>query len=102
MKTSLPSLLVLLAVFAAGPTLAQEATLREVSEPQIKRTVIEDDQVRIEELKVRGQTQRIVVRPKSGAPAYEIVPADSGREIATGRPGSRGNVGQRQWHVLSF
>ncbi len=102
MKTSLPQLLVLLAVLAAGPASAQEATPREVSEPRILRTVIEDDQVRIEELKVRGQTQRIVVRPKSGAPEYEVVPADSGRDIATGRPGSRGNVGQRLWHVLSF
>jgi hypothetical protein len=43
------------------------------NEPKVQRIVVEDDAVRIDELRVRGQPQRIVVRPKlTGAPAYEI------------------------------
>jgi hypothetical protein len=35
-------------------------------EPAVQRKVTEDDGVRIEELRVRGETQRIVVRSKVG------------------------------------
>ena len=40
-------------------------------EPQVKRVVSEDDSTRIDELRVRGITRRVVVQPKlPGAPAY--------------------------------
>jgi len=69
-------------------------------EPQVKRTVIEDDNVRIEELKVRGQVQRITVSPKaSGVRPYEIVPPDAGHDPS--QP-SKGLSGQRLWRLLSF
>lgn len=72
-------------------------------EPAVQRSVTEDDGVRIEELKVRGQTQRIVVRTKgSGANTYEIVPADASRDPSAGPTASRGAAGQRVWHVFSF
>ena len=62
----------------------------------MKQTVQEDDNTRIEELRVRGETQRIVVKSKvGGAPAYEIVPPNAGRSVA-------GASGQRVWHLLSF
>ena len=70
------------------------------SEPQIKRTVIEDDQVRIEELKVRGQVQRITISPKaSGVRAYEIAPPDSGRDPSQQ---SKGISGHSLWQLFSF
>ena len=67
-------------------------------------TVIEDDGVRIEELRVRGQTQRLVVRPKVGGKAvpYEIIPADGARNMVQGAGASRGAAGQRVWNVLDF
>ena len=45
----------------AAITLAAAAQTTTRPEPAIKRTVVEDDQVRIEELRVRGQVQRITV-----------------------------------------
>lgn len=64
-------------------------------EPEVKRPVLEDDNVRVEELRVRGETQRIVVRPKGGElRPYEIVPVDANPR----RPAA----GQRVWQILSF
>lgn len=73
-------------------------------EPKVQQTVIEDDGVRIEELRVRGQTQRLVVRPKVGGKAvpYEIIPADGARNMVQGAGASRGAAGQRVWNVLDF
>jgi len=71
-------------------------------EPKVQQTVIEDDGVRIEELKVRGQTQRLVVRPKAGGKEYEIIPADGARNMSQAAGASRGAAGQRVWNVLSF
>ena len=86
---------------AAGPALAQQD--KSVQEPQVQRSVIEDDGVRIEELRVRGVTRRILVQSKLGQPAvYEIVPADPGRDPSQGRGASKGAAGQRVWNVLKF
>jgi len=69
-------------------------------EPVITRTVVEDDHVRIEELRVRGQLQRILVSPKaSGVQPYEIVPPESGRDMSQQ---SKGISGQRLWQLFSF
>ena len=70
-------------------------------EPKVQTTVIEDDATRIEELRVRGQTQRITVQPK-GAKAYEIIPADQGRDMSDSAGSQRGAAGKRVWHILSF
>ena len=76
---------------------AQTPNIR--SEPEIKRTVVEDDKVRIEELRVRGQVQRIMVSPKaSGVRPYEIVPPDASRDASQ----SKGLSGQRLWQLFSF
>lgn len=86
---------------AAAPP-AQEAVPAphgRAAEPSVQRTVIEDDRVRIEELRVRGQVQRLVVQPKvEGVRAYEIQPPDPGRDTTAARGGS----GQRVWRVLGF
>jgi hypothetical protein len=72
-------------------------------EPQVKQTVLEDDAVRIDELRVRGQVQRITVTPKAGGMrAYEIVPAGAGRDPSQGPPHAQGTAGQRVWSLLRF
>jgi len=70
-------------------------------EPKVQLTVIEDDATRIEELKVRGQTQRITVQPK-GMKAYEILPADQGRDMSDSAGSQRGAAGKRVWRILTF
>jgi hypothetical protein len=74
-------------------------TGRPPTEPKVQQLVAEDDQVRIEELRVRGQTQRITVNPKGdGARPYEIHTAPAGSDPSKGREG----VGQSLWPVLTF
>ena len=82
----------LLSACAAGP-----APRRADVGPQ--RLVSEDDQVRIDELRLRGQTQRITVQPKGGSGRpYEILQAAPGADAAQHRDAA----GQRVWPVLSF
>ena len=82
---------------------AAPATAADRSEPDVKHTVIEDDGARIDELRVRGQTQRITVTPKlPGTRAYEIITGDAGRDTFDGTGGARSAVGKRVWSVLSF
>lgn len=69
------------------------------NEPIVTHTVIEDDAVRIDELRVRGQTRRIVVRSKlPGVPAYEIGTATDGRDVSQ----DRRSEGRSLWQVLAF
>ena len=89
----------------AAPGADQVAALepRDRAEPNIKRTVIEDQGSKIEELRVRGQAQRIVVTPKVGTTkSYEIITDSSSREMYDGSAASRGAVGKRVWNVLTF
>lgn len=98
MAPRLPHAAAAVLAFALGaPAAAQEAT----PEPKVQLTVIEDDSARIEELKVRGQTQRISVQPKGGMKGYEIIPADPGRDTSESA-NQRGAAGKRVWRVLSF
>ena len=71
-------------------------------EPNVRLTVIEDGGSRVEELKVRGETRRIVVHSKLGGGNYEIVPADGGRDLATGPTTPRGAAGQTVWRMFRF
>jgi hypothetical protein len=96
-----PYCLALLCAVAA-PAMAQEATPLP-TEPKVQHIVIEDKITRIEELRVRGETQRVVVRPKMpGARPYEIVPADGARDIAPGPNSAKGAAGHSVWNVFSF
>jgi hypothetical protein len=80
---------------ASGARASAERALR----TEIKRSVVEDDKVRIEELRVRGQVKSITVSPKaSGVRPYEIVPADAGRDASQ----NKGLSGQRLWQLFSF
>jgi hypothetical protein len=77
------------------------AQVKDVAEPQVQRTVVEDDGARIEELRVRGQLQRVIVKPKNAA-EYEIVTAPGGRDPSVGRSGNKDGSGQRVWNLLKF
>jgi|GEM_PF-714938 len=73
------------------------------SEPAVQRSVIEDDNARIEELRVRGAVRSTVVKPKGPITReYEVIPADAGRDITEGPNSSKGNAGQRVWRVMTF
>jgi len=62
-------------------------------------TVIEDDGVRIEEQRLRGQAQRITVQSKvEGAKPYEIIVDTGGRDPSR----DRGAVGQSAWSLFKF
>ena|GEM_PF-997924 len=98
--------------FAQGTTAAKEPSrapsvepskekAANASEPRVQYTVIEDDSTRIEELKVRGQTQRITVSPK-GMKSYEILPASEGRDMSDSAGSQRGAAGKRVWRIFNF
>ncbi|MEK8048816.1 hypothetical protein AACH10_01035 [Ideonella sp. DXS22W] len=73
------------------------------TEAAVARLTAEDSQVRIDELRVRGQTQRVTVQPKAvagaaSAPAYEVLPAPGGQDPSQ----AKDSAGRRVWPVLSF
>ena len=71
-------------------------------EPLIQRSVIEDKTAHIEELRVRGQLQKVTVDPKGSAPGYEIIVGGGEHEFSEGKNPTRGAVGQRVWNVFRF
>lgn len=77
---------------------AEPAPAPRTPEPQVLHQVTEDDNVRIEELRVRGQTKRLTVKPKiRGVEPYEIATPEPGRA-----PGDDPKAGQRVWLSLTF
>jgi len=60
----------------------------------IERIRFEDGGSRIDELRVGGQTQSIVVQPKGDLPAYEVRPPDA--------RGTSAQSGARVWNFLRF
>jgi hypothetical protein len=88
---------------ATGAAAVQvEPPTKEVKEPVVQRTVIDDGRAVIEELRVRGRLVKMTVHPKDGAPAYEIIVGDGARELPIEGRNSRGTTGQRVWNVLTF
>ena len=83
---------------ASGTTIENE--VGRAGEPNVKRTVIDDSRARIEELRVRGQLQKVTVAPKGGAPGYEILLGDGAHPIGDDPGTSRGSAGKRVWNVL--
>jgi hypothetical protein len=71
-------------------------------EPAVRRTVIDDGRARIEELRVRGQLQKITVAPKGNVPGYEILLGDGVHPVGDDPGTSRGSAGKRVWNVLRF
>jgi hypothetical protein len=72
-------------------------------EPNVKRSVIEDDGSRIEELRVRGQARSVVITTKGPlASSYEINVGDPSREMDATADTRRGAAGHSMWRVFSF
>lgn len=67
----------------------------------IQRIRTEDAGTRIDELRVGGETQQIIVQPKTGGAAYEVKPAEGARGSAPGSTSNDTN-GSRVWNVLKF
>ncbi|PZP35175.1 MAG: hypothetical protein DI603_04685 [Roseateles depolymerans] len=92
----LRSTVLLLAAALAGSVHAEPPP-----EPKVEHNVAEDDQVRIEELRVRGETKQVTVKNKKlNAPDYEIVMRNAGQASAGGS--EKSGSGQRVWRLLKF
>jgi len=87
---------------AAIAASAADASGPAAGEPNVRRTVIQDQTARIDELRVRGQVTHITVDPKGRAPAYEIITVDGSRDLSDGPSASRGAAGKRVWNVFRF
>ena len=99
MKTLCLRALVPLSVLIALLTGCASPADRHANDPQVQRLVSEDQQVRIDELRVRGQTQRLTVSPKGGSGRdYEILQPAPGQDLSQRRDAA----GQRVWPVLTF
>jgi hypothetical protein len=78
----------------AGPAASAAAK----AEPASSTRVLEDDRVRIEETRIRGQVQRVTVRSKLTGQDYEIIVGPGGRD-----PSQKSDAaGQRAWSVFRF
>lgn len=85
------------------PAVAPQATPGTPGEPAVRRSIVEDDNARIEELNVRGAVRSTKVQPKGLIKAeYEVLQMDAGRDITAGPSSARGAAGQSVWRVLSF
>ena len=83
----------------AAPPAEAAPAFRRSPEAAVERLVSEDDNVRIEELRVRGQTKSITVHNKmAGGSRYEIIPSDGGRDPSQDKRAA----GQRVWQMFSF
>lgn len=71
-------------------------------EKRIERISHEDAGSRIDELRVGGESQAIVVQPKAGVPGYEMQPTDGARSRTMDRDIRGGPKSQRVWNVFSF
>jgi hypothetical protein len=94
-----------LAVLAQAPTaptttpMTAPAKAEPAAKPPPHITVLEDDNVRIEESRNRGRVQSITVRSKvDGVPAYQVQVAPAGRDPSQ----EKGSAGKRTWALFSF
>jgi outer membrane receptor protein involved in Fe transport len=87
--------------FAAEPPAPAPAPAASAPEAAQDRRILEDDNVRIEETRIRGQLSRVTVKSKIGnVREYEIIVGPGGRDPS--QQNARGASGQRAWSVLSF
>ena len=83
----------------AAAAAASDGPAQRGGEARVQRTVSEDESVRIDELRVRGITRRVVVQSKlPGAPAYEIGSNSDGRDVSQ----DRRSEGRSLWQLFAF
>jgi hypothetical protein len=85
-------------VTPVAPALAASAPAERAGPGNVQRSVIEDDSVRVEETRVRGQLQRVTVHNKTTGKDYEILVGPGGRDPSQ----KRDAAGQRAWSLFSF
>lgn len=71
----------------------------------IERLQVDESGVRVDETRVRGETQSITVTPKGRLPAYSLVPATANRPPQSGARDSGGGSatgGARVWNIFGF
>jgi hypothetical protein len=102
MKPLIPAVAACAWLLASGAARAGLAPAEEPAKPaeaKVERIISEDESVRIEERRFRGQTESITVKSKlRGVAPYDILPGGAGRDPS--QPGGTG--GQRVWHFFSF
>ncbi len=86
---------------AAG-TPAEPPLPQDPPEAAVQEIRLEDDSIRIEELRVRGQTVSAKVKPKGKAPEYEILLGEPGRDLSPGATAAKAGAGQRVWRLFTF
>ena len=104
------ALLLALAVGSCSLSLAQTPPAETLTpkaaqrpDQRIERIHIEDAGSRIDELRVGGETQSILVSPKGGMPSYDVIPDRGNSQLTRGERSSSGNTGgTRVWKVLGF
>ncbi len=77
----------------------------EVPDGKVEELVNEDDHIRVDELRVRGQTRKIKVHFKNGViPDYEILVSDAKYvpPSRSDRGGSDGPHGTRVWSLFDY
>ena len=99
-------------LLACGAAMAQAATALPPQESapldprknqKIEHIHVEDNAVKVDEVRYAGQTQSITVQPKGDMPAYEIQPANVGRGRAGDRRDGLGSEGgERVWKLFHF
>ncbi len=101
---TLSALALSLGLFAGTQALASPPAEAPPVDPgqRVERITHEDKLTRIDELRVGGQTQRIEVQPKNGAPAYDISPVRSAEPPGQGASARTGNAGKSSWRILRF
>ncbi len=82
---------------AAAPATAASAAAA-ATPAGANRRVIEDDNVRMEETRVRGQLQRVTVHNKITGKDYEVIVGPGGRDPSQ----KRDAAGQPAWLLFSF
>ncbi|MDO9148242.1 MAG: hypothetical protein Q7U52_11385 [Hydrogenophaga sp.] len=100
--STLAALWLALSATAQTPASPPEAAAPLPLTPRVERITHEDALSRIDELRVGGQTQRIDVQPKNGAPAYQIQPEHGQPAGLDGATQPTGNAGRSSWRILSF
>jgi len=102
-----PALLLAAVASAAGaPALppsaiapAASAATEQAPAGAVDKRVIEDGKVRIEETRVRGQTQSVTVTSKlPGVKAYEVIQPPLGKDPSQ----DKGAAGKRTWSLFDF
>jgi hypothetical protein len=84
---------------AAAASDAGEQGLLDRKTQKIEFMHFEDAGNRVDEVRSGGQTQRITVQPKDGAPAYEVLPTGPS---TTSPDRGIGQTGPRVWSIHQF